>query len=107
MISLIGRFVGARDMARTSEVMSAGFIIAICYSATLALLYITFRYPLVEVFAPPQGDFSEIRELAAFMMIGLSSYAVADGVIQVCGGVLRGAGERPSQRHVTRPSNYC
>lgn len=93
MISLIGRFVGARDMARTSEVMSAGFIIAICYSATLAILYVTFRYPLVEVFAPPQGDFSEIRELAAFMMIGLSSYAVADGVIQVCGGVLRGAGD--------------
>lgn len=93
MISLIGRFVGARDMARTSEVMSAGFIIAICYSATLAVLYITFRYPLVEFFAPPQGDFSEIRELAAFMMIGLSSYAVADGVIQVCGGVLRGAGD--------------
>ncbi|MCG8415667.1 MAG: MATE family efflux transporter [Pseudomonadales bacterium] len=93
MISLIGRFVGARDMARTNEVVTAGFVIGLSYSGLLAVLYIVFRFPLVEVFAPPQGDFSEIRELATFMMIGLSSYAMADAVIQVCGGVLRGAGD--------------
>ena len=93
MISLIGRFVGARDMERTNEVVTAGFVMGLTYSATLAVIYIVFRYPLVEVFAPPQGDFSEIRELTAFMMIGLSSYAMADAVIQVCGGVLRGAGD--------------
>ena len=93
VISLIGRFVGARDMQRTSEVMSAGFIMGISYSVILAIIYISFRYPLVEVFAPPQGDFSEIRELAAFMMVGLSSYAVADAIIIVYGGVLRGAGD--------------
>jgi MATE family multidrug resistance protein len=93
VISLIGRFVGARDMQRTSEVMSAGFIMGISYSVILAIIYISFRYPLVEVFAPPQGDFSEIRELAAFMMVGLSSYAVADAIIIVSGGVLRGAGD--------------
>jgi MATE family multidrug resistance protein len=93
VISLIGRFVGARDLRRTSEVMSAGFIMGITYSVILAIIYISFRYPLVEVFAPPQGDFSEIRELAAFMMVGLSSYAVADAIIIVSGGVLRGAGD--------------
>ena len=93
MISMIGRFVGARDMARTNEVVVAGFVMGLAYSGLLAVLYIVFRYPLVEVFAPPQGDFSEIRELAAFMMIGLSSYTMADAVIQVCGGVLRGAGD--------------
>ncbi len=93
MISLIGRFVGARDMARTNEVVTAGFVIGLSYSGLLAVLYIVFRFPLVEVFAPPQGDFTEIRELATFMMIGLSSYAMADAVIQVCGGVLRGAGD--------------
>ena len=80
-------------MARTSEVITAGFIIGFCYSATLAVLYISFRFPLVEFFAPPEGDFSEIRELATFMMIGLSTYAMADAAIQVCGGVLRGAGD--------------
>ena len=47
----------------------------------------------MEVFAPPDGDFSEILELAGYMMVGLSSYAMADAVIQVTGGVLRGAGD--------------
>ena len=93
VISMIGRFVGANDMERTNEVISAGFIMGIAYSAILATIYITFRYPLVEVFAPPDGDFDEIRELSAFMMIGLSSYAMADAVILVSGGVLRGAGD--------------
>ncbi|MBT8101162.1 MAG: MATE family efflux transporter [Gammaproteobacteria bacterium] len=93
IISLIGRFVGARDMARTNEVITAAFAVALAYSALLALIYIIFRYSLVDVFAPPSGDFSAIRELSAFMMIGLSSYVIADAVILVCGGVLRGAGD--------------
>jgi MATE family multidrug resistance protein len=93
VISLIGRFVGARDMARVDEVMTAAFVVALAYGAMLAIIYSTFRYPLVEVFAPPTGDFSAIRELSAFMMIGLSSYVMADAVILVSGGILRGAGD--------------
>ena len=93
VISLIGRFVGARDMARANEVMTAAFTVALAYSAMLAIVYITWRYPLVEVFAPPSGDFTAVRGLAAFMMVGLSSYVMADAVILVSGGVLRGAGD--------------
>jgi MATE family multidrug resistance protein len=93
VISLIGRFVGARDMTRANEVMTAAFAVALAYSAVLATIYITLRYPLVEVFAPPSGDFTAIRQLSAFMMIGLSSYVMADAVILVSGGVLRGAGD--------------
>ncbi len=93
LISMIGRFVGAQDLERANEAISAGFVLGLSYSAVLAFIYITFRFPLVEVFAPPQGDFSEILELAGFMMVGLSSYAMANAIIEVCGGVLRGAGD--------------
>jgi MATE family multidrug resistance protein len=93
IISMIGRFVGARDMARTNEVMTAAFAVALAYGVFLATTYILFRFPLVEVFAPPSGDFSAIRNLSAFMMIGLSSYVIADAIILVSGGVLRGAGD--------------
>jgi len=93
VISLIGRFVGAQDMERANEVIAAGFLMGIAYSAVLAILYITFRFQLVEIFAPPDGDFSEICSLAAFMMVGLSSYAMADAICLVSGGVLRGAGD--------------
>jgi len=93
IISLIGRFVGARDMARANEVMTAAFVVAVAYGVFLATTYSLFRFPLVEVFAPPSGDFSAIRSLSAFMMIGLSSYVIADGIILVSGGILRGAGD--------------
>ena len=93
VISLVGRFVGARNMERVNEVMTAAFTLGLSYSAMLAVIYITWRYPLVEVFAPPSGDFSAIRELSAFMMIGLSTYVMADAVILVSGGILRGAGD--------------
>jgi MATE family multidrug resistance protein len=93
IISLIGRFVGARDMTRVNEVMAASFTVGLAYSVVLAVLYSTLRYPLVEVFAPPSGDFTAIRALSAYMMIGLSSYVMADAVILVSGGVLRGAGD--------------
>jgi MATE family multidrug resistance protein len=93
VISLIGRFVGARDMARVNEVMTAAFVVALAYGLVLATIYIGYRYPLVEVFAPPSGDFSAIRTLSAWMMIGLSSYVLADAVILVSGGILRGAGD--------------
>ena len=93
IISLIGRFVGAEDMARANEVIAASFAVALSYSAVLVIIYTTFRYPLVEVFAPPSGDFGEIRELSAYMMIGLCTYVMASAVILVSGGVLRGAGD--------------
>lgn len=93
VISMIGRFVGAGDMERTNQVIRAGFALGLCYSATLAIIYISFRFPLVEIFAPPGGDFEDIRALAGFMMIGLSCYTMADAICQVAGGVLRGAGD--------------
>ena len=93
VISLIGRFVGARDMARTNEVITAAFTLALTYSALLAIVYSSLRFPLVDVFEPPGGDFTAIRDLAAFMMIGLSCYVMADAVILVSGGILRGAGD--------------
>lgn len=93
VVSLIGRFVGARDMERTSQVIFAAFVMALAYSGTIAVIYSVFRFQLVSVFAPPEGDFSDILALAGFMMIGLSSYVMADATIQVAGGVLRGAGD--------------
>ena len=93
VISMVGRLVGANNMARLNEVMTAAFVLALAYGLVLATVYIGWRFPLVEIFAPPTGDFSAIRQLSAWMMIGLSSYVLADAVILVSGGVLRGAGD--------------
>ena len=93
VMSLIGRFVGAGDMTRASQVISSGFIVALGYSGLLAIVFLVFRVQLVEVFASPGEDFTEIRDLASQMMIGLTTYMMADAVIIISGGALRGAGD--------------
>ena len=92
-MTLIGRFVGAGDMQRANQVISSGFILALGYSGTLAVLFLLFRFELVEVFASGDAHFEEIRVLASTMMIGLVTYMMADAVILISGGALRGAGD--------------
>lgn len=93
IISLTGRFVGAHNMHKADEVIYSGFLVGLGYSFVLAMFFITFRGQLVEIFTAPLEEFAEIRELAGFMMIGLATYAMADAVILITGGVLRGAGD--------------
>ena len=93
VMSMIGRFVGAGDMTRANQVISSGLLIALAYSGLLGLCFIIFRVPLVEVFATPDDNFIQILALASPMMIGLSSYVMADAISLVAGGALRGAGD--------------
>lgn len=93
VMSLIGRFVGAADMARANQVITSGFILALGYSGVLVVLFLLFRMQLVDVFHTGEAEFSQVRELAGHMMIGLSTYMLADAVILISGGALRGAGD--------------
>jgi MATE family multidrug resistance protein len=93
VMSLIGRFVGMRDMERTNQVISSGFILALGYGGLLAVLFLLFRMELVDVFRTPGEEFASIRELAGMMMFGLCTYMLADATIQISGGTLRGAGD--------------
>ena len=93
IMSLIGRHVGADNMSRATQVISSGFVIGLGYSGVLAACFLVFRVELLEVFASPGQDFSAIRDIGARMMLGMSCYVLADAVILVCGGTLRGAGD--------------
>jgi MATE family multidrug resistance protein len=93
VMSLIGRFVGAGDMTQTNEVTSAGYILGIAYSLFLAICFLLFRGPLVELFIFFDDQAEEIRSLTRYMMVGLSCYVLCEGVLQVASGVLRGAGD--------------
>jgi MATE family multidrug resistance protein len=93
VMSLIGRFVGAGDLQRANQVIASGLILALGYSGTLAILFLVFRFELIEVFATRDANFADIRELAGMMMFGLVSYMLADAVILIAGGTLRGAGD--------------
>ncbi len=93
IMSMIGRFVGSGDMHKANEVTTAGYILGIGYSLFLALLFLIFRDLLVETFIFYKEDADEIRNLARFMMVGLSCYVLCEGMLQVAAGVLRGAGD--------------
>ncbi len=93
VMTLIGRFVGAGDMQRANQVISSGLILSLSYSSILALLFLIFRTELVEVFSTGDEYFAEISTLASTMMLGLVTYMLADAVILISGGVLRGAGD--------------
>jgi multidrug resistance protein, MATE family len=93
VMSLIGRFVGAGNMERANQVISSGFIAALGYSGLLAILFLVFRESLVGVFETQDGNFVAIKELAGHMMIGLTTYMLADATILIAGGALRGAGD--------------
>ena len=93
VMSLIGRFVGMRDMGRTNQVISSGFILALGYAGLLVVLFLLFRDTLVNVFRTPDEDFDTIAKLASSMMVGLCTYMLADATIMVAGGTLRGAGD--------------
>ena len=93
VMSLIGRFVGAGDMERANQVISSGFILAIGYAGTLAVLFLWFRVELIEVFNTGDEHFDDIRRMASAMIFGLATYMLADAVLLISGGALRGAGD--------------
>lgn len=93
IMSLMGRYVGAGDLSRATQVISSGFVIGVGYSGVLAVCFFVFREPLIMVFATPGQDFSAILQIGSLMMAGMALYVVADAILLVCGGVLRGAGD--------------
>jgi MATE family multidrug resistance protein len=93
IISLVGRFVGEGNQHRMREVMISGFLIGLGYSSILVILFVVLREPLVAVFLVDSPHSEGILSLSTFMMIGLASYVMADAIILITGGVLRGAGD--------------
>jgi MATE family multidrug resistance protein len=93
IMSLIGRHVGAGDLEQVNKVITSGYILALLFSGSFALVFVLLRVELMEVFATPGQDFSEIIELGSRMMLGLATYTMADACILVASGVLRGAGD--------------
>ena len=92
IISLIGRYVGSGDTDRMYRVVRAAFVFGFGYSGLLALIFAGIPELLVGMFLSPENA-AAYMGLARFMMIGLACYVMADAVILIAGGVLRGAGD--------------
>ena len=93
VISLVGRSIGAGNIEKVKDVVASGFMLGIVYSGLLGIIFLVFHEPLVEAFIESRELQPEIFELSVFMMLGLASYVMADAILLIAGGVLRGAGD--------------
>ena len=93
--SLVGRFMGAGDPDTAHRATFSGLKLALLYSFCTLIAFAFFPEPLVSLFRPGRGDtiFSEAFPLAVFMLRMASLYVMADAVMLVFSGALRGAGD--------------
>ena len=93
--SLVGRFMGAGDPDTADRATFSGLKLALLYSFCTLVAFACFPRPLVAMFRPTGEDaiFSEAFPLAVFMLRMAAVYVMADAVMLVFSGALRGAGD--------------
>ena len=93
--SLVGRYVGARVLQTAQRSVFSALKLALIYSVFLLIPFGFFTEHMVNLFRPLEvsSGFEQIQELAEFMVRFIAFYVIADAVLIVSSGALRGAGD--------------
>jgi MATE family multidrug resistance protein len=95
VVSLVGRYMGAGRPDIAERATRSGLKMAGVYSSLILLLFVSFPEQLVAVFRPQQADpiFTQAAPLATGMLQLAALYVLADAMMVVFSGALRGAGD--------------
>lgn len=95
VVSLVGRYMGAGRTDIAERATRSGLKMACTYSLVILILFVALPRQLVAVFEPHQADaiFNQAAPLATSMLRLAAFYVLADAVIVVFSGALRGAGD--------------
>lgn len=95
VVSLVGRYMGAQQPEIAAQVAISGLKMALFYSGLILLLFVSCPEELIGVFAPAISDpiFTQARPLAVSMLRLAAVYVLADAMMVVFSGALRGAGD--------------
>lgn len=95
VISLVGRYMGAGQPDIAHRATMSGLKMACLYSCCTLVAFALFPEALVGLFRPAQPDpaFDQAFPMAVFMLRLASLYVMADALMLVFGGALRGAGD--------------
>jgi MATE family multidrug resistance protein len=95
VISLVGRYMGARNPDTAHRATMSGLKLAWLYSFCTLMMFACFPEFLVGIFRPARPDaiFAEAFPAAVFMLRLAALYVMADAMMLVFGGALRGAGD--------------
>lgn len=93
--SLVGKYMGARDIKSATKVAYSGIKTALVYSGIIFLLYVFTSDLLVNFFEPntPSDVFTKAVPMAKAMLKLATIYVLADAVTISFVGALRGAGD--------------
>lgn len=93
--SLVGRYKGARDMAAATTAVRSGLTLGLLYSFAMLGIFILFPDGLVNFFRPDIASdvFSSAYPLAVSMIKLVAIYVMAEVMLIVFTGALRGAGD--------------
>ncbi|MFA7536626.1 MAG: MATE family efflux transporter [Desulfuromonadales bacterium] len=95
VISLVGRYMGAGRPDIAERAAFSGLKMGWAYSSVILLLFVLLPQQLVALFQPATPDpvFIEAAPLAVGMLRLAALYVLADAVVVVFSGALRGAGD--------------
>lgn len=95
VVSLVGRYMGAGQPEIAERTAWSGLKLGWMYSSLVLLLFVIFPQQLVSMFAPAQHSdlFFAAAPLAVDMLRLAALYVLADAIIVVFSGTLRGAGD--------------
>ncbi|HSQ43189.1 MAG TPA: MATE family efflux transporter, partial [Fibrobacteraceae bacterium] len=93
--SLVGRYVGARDMAAAQRTSRSGVKLGLIYSVVVLIAFVGFPHYLVDLFRPDPVDASFLagKDLATFLVRLVAVYLTTESIMVVYSGALRGAGD--------------
>ncbi len=95
VVSLVGRYLGAGRADIAERATRSGLKMACTYSLVILVLFVSLPEKLTAVFEPSQANalFTQAAPLATSMLRLAAFYVLADAVIVVFAGALRGAGD--------------
>lgn len=95
VVSLVGRYMGAQQPEIAARVTHSGLKMAMFYSSLILLLFASCPAQLIAIFEPAVSDpiFAQARPLAVSMLRLAAFYVLADAMMVVFSGALRGAGD--------------
>jgi len=95
VVSLVGRYMGERQPDTAHRATMSGLKLAWLYSFCTFIAFAFFAKYLVGAFRPSRQDaiFTQAFPIAVFMLRLAALYVMADAMMLVFGGALRGAGD--------------
>ncbi len=93
--TLVGQAMGRRKPLEAEEATRSALHMCFVYMAPLALAFVAFAGPLMDIFRPAGSgsDYGPIRDAGAVLLCYVAAYSLADSCNIVYLGALKGAGD--------------